>query len=116
MIPNLRRATEILESKYLDSELYSKLPNFLVEKIKDVALEDENNVQYKKLLKGADYLSADSECYRQYKAGSRDEYYVKTPLKNDSKKIETGAVVMPTACKEFFNTLYDYAKSLNLEE
>lgn len=113
-IPGFRAATEQFELRVLEKELYSKVPEFLKKKLKEVMMEDESNLEYKKLLKGADYLSADSECWRQYKAGSRDEYFVNVPLKNDLEKIETGKVVMTPICKQLFDTMYAYAKGLNL--
>jgi len=109
-----RAATEKFELTVIERELYSKVPEFLQKKIKEVMMEDESNIEYKKLLKGADYLSADSECWRQYKAGSRDEYFVNVPLKSDLDKIETGKVMMTPICRQLFDEMYKYAKGLNL--
>ena len=114
MMPGLRKATEELERRYLEKELYSKLPDFVTKRIKDVGLEEECNIQYKKLMKGADYLSADSECGLHYLSGVKEKYFKNTPLQNDLQKIETGEVDMPKVGKEFFDTIYAFAKSLNL--
>lgn len=115
-IPNFRAATEEYELKMLEEKLYKRVPTFLAEKLKDVMFEDEANKAYKKLLKGADYLSADGECWRQYKAGSRDEYFITVPLENDLIKIETQQVLMTPVCRQLFDMFYNYAKSLNLTD
>lgn len=110
-IPNFRKATEEYELMKLESEFYCKFPEFVVKKLKEVMLEDELNKQYKRLLKGADYLSADSECWRQYKGGSRDEYFFDA-IKKRLPKIESGEVSLPPVCHELFDYFYNYAKSV----
>lgn len=69
-----REASEQFELECVDKEIYKKIPNYS-EAIQSVMMEDEANQADKKLLKRADYLSADSECYRQLVAGSSDEYF-----------------------------------------
>lgn len=69
-----REASEEVELEYVKKEIYEKVPTF-AKRILEVMMEDESNLSSKKLLKRADYLSADSECYRQIKAGSNDEYF-----------------------------------------
>lgn len=75
-IAGLRKATEEFEERMLEKYLYSKVPTFLAEKLKEVMFEESNNLKFKKLMKGADYLSADSECWRQYIGGSREVYFL----------------------------------------
>lgn len=113
-IPGFRKATEEFELKMLEEELYSNIPPFLQVKIKGITMEDESNKESKPLLKGADYLSADDECGRQYIAGSRDPYFVKVPLKNDLEKIESGKIIVTPVCRKLFDSIYAYAQSLNL--
>ena len=55
-------------------------------------------VNSKSLIKGADYLSADSECWRQYIAGSRDDYFLGAMLRR-IPKINSGDVLLTPACK-----------------
>lgn len=112
-IPNFRKATEEFELKMLEQELYNKVPDFLAKKLKNVMFEDEANIAYKKLLKGADYLSADSECWRQYKAGTRDEYFLGA-IKRRIPKIKAGDVLLTPVCGELFNYFLEYAEGLQL--
>lgn len=112
-IKGFRKATEVYELEKLESELYSNFPDFVVDKLKEVMFEDEANQQYKKLLKGADYLSADSECWRQLKAGTRDEYFP-WAINNRITKIESGEVLLTPVCHQLFDYFLEYAKSLNL--
>lgn len=115
-IPGLRNATEVYEQKVLEDELYSKLPAFLVVKLRDVMFEDEQNVKkHKSLIKGADYLSADSECWRQYVLGSRDLYF-KQAMERRIPGIESGAVALTPCCKQLFNYFRNYAQKLHLED
>lgn len=112
-IKGFRAATELYECAKLESELYSNFPEFVVQKLKEVMFESEDNIHYKKLIKGADYLSADSECWRQLKAGSRDEYFVKAISKRITK-IESGDVVLTPNCHKLFDYMLTYAESLKL--
>ena len=75
--------------------------------------EDPSNFKYKKLVKGADYLSADSECWRQYKAGSRDEYFLNA-IHRRKKAIDAGDVLLTPVCRELYNYFVEYAENLNL--
>lgn len=114
-IPNFRAATEEYELQMLQKELYDKVPDFLALKFKQVMFEDESNKEYKKLLKGADYLSADSECWRQYKAGSNDEYFLKAIYRRKNG-IESGKVLLTPICGELFEYYKSFAESLGLEK
>lgn len=113
-IPGFRAATEEYERRKLESELYSKVPEFLANKLKDVMFEDEANKAYKKLIKGADYLSADSECWRQYKMGTRDQYFLGA-IKRRFAKINSGEVLLTPICGELFNYFLSFAENLDLE-
>ena len=76
--------------------------------------EDKANKKYKKLLKGADYLSADSECWRQYVAGSRDEYFLGAMMRR-LPGIETGEVLLTTMCSRLFDYFFAYAKKVQTQ-
>lgn len=112
-ISGFRGATEAYELIMLEKELYNVLPNFIAEKIQEVMFEDPSNFKYKKLVKGADYLSADSECWRQYKAGSRDEYFLNA-IHRRKKAIDAGDVLLTPVCRELYNYFVEYAENLNL--
>ena len=108
-----RKATEEYEIKMLEQELYNIVPSFLSEKIRKAMFEDEANCEFKSLIKGADYLSADSECWRQYIAGSRDDYFLGAMLRR-IPKINSGDVLLTPACKELYDYFVQYAENLNL--
>lgn len=74
-IVGFRKATEKYELQKLEKHMYSKVPAYLKEALKSVMMEDAANEVYKKKLKDADYLSADSECFRNLLSGSRDRYF-----------------------------------------
>lgn len=112
-VTGLREAVEIFEGIMLEENFYSKLPEFLQAKIKEVMFEEDDNLVYKTRIKGADYLSADSECYRQYVAGSRDPYFLATPIKGFDNQLITGykAKLSPIA-KELHNEIMHYAEKV----
>lgn len=115
-IPGLRNATELYEQKVLETEFYPNLPDFLISKLRDVMFEEEQNIaQHKALIKGADYLSADSECWRQYVLGSRDPYFERAII-GRIPSIEDGSVALTPCCKQLFQYFINYAKKLHLEE
>ena len=71
-IEGFRDATEVFELDMVEKNMYSLLPEYVVEKVKKVMMEDEKNSKYKTFMKGADYLSASDECFRQIIGGTRD--------------------------------------------
>ena len=81
-IPGLREATEDFENEVMETNVYSLLPDYQVEAIRSVMLEDKANVAMKKLVKKSDYFSAYVECWRELDSGSRHKYYVSV-LEND---------------------------------
>lgn len=89
----LRKATEEYERSMIDKNIYKKLPTFLAEAVRSVMMEDPKNAKYKDRLKNADYLSADSECYRNYVSGTRDKYFAEAlKTRNMSKETSTNAI------------------------
>lgn len=112
-IKGFRAATEKYELEVIEKKCYKSVPEFLAQKLQEVMFEDETNKKYKKLLKGADYLSADSECWRQYKAGTRDEYFLGA-INRRKLKIESGEVLLTPVCGELYKEFSEYAKSLKL--
>lgn len=112
-IPGFRNATEEYERKMLQQELYNVVPIFLAKRLHEEMFEDEANSEFKSLVKGADYLSADSECWRQYIGGSRDDYFLDAMLRR-MLKIKSGEVLLTPACNELYNYFVQYAEKLNL--
>lgn len=71
-ILGFRDATEEYELKMIEEHLYSVVPEYMARALKAVMMEDSENASLKKKMKDADYLSADSECYRNLLKGSHD--------------------------------------------
>ena len=65
----------------------------------------------KKFMKGADYLSADCECWRQYKPGTRDEYFKKA-IKNRSDRIQNGENYVTPVFLELHKFIAGYIKCI----
>lgn len=86
--PGFREASEEYELECLDKNIYEKIPEHIAKAIKEVMMEEEASKPFKKLMKAADYLSADSECWRNLVAGSRDAYFRDHVLLGDKKKVE----------------------------
>lgn len=113
-IVGFRKATELYEQEKLDLEFYSKLPPFVRKKLQSLLAEMDGNEQTHKLIKGADYLSADSECWRQYIGGSRDPYF-RGAINRRTKKIDNRDVILTPECKRLFEYFVEYSKKLDLE-
>lgn len=103
-IPGFRAATEKYESMVLNKNLYSRVPEFLAAKLRSVMFEEEYNSSFHGIMKSADYLSADSECWRQYIAGSRDSYFLESAIMGFNKKLKNGTYYLPETC----NQLHEY--------
>lgn len=108
-ITGFRKATEQYELQNLEKYLYAKVPEYMQVTLKAVMLEDESNVDYKVKLKEADYLSADSECYRNLLSGSRDPYFCDAIEHRDIK----GCSLNHTAMHNYF---VRYAKKVRIDE
>lgn len=111
-IPGFRAATEKYEAQMLEKNLYSKVPAFMAGKIREVMFEEESNSSYHKLLKAADYLSADTECWRQYVAGCRDQYFYDPGIVSYDKKLDKGDLYLPPVCRQFHESLLEYSKKV----
>lgn len=107
-IEGFRKATEEYERKKLEKHLYSICPPYLEKALREVMLEDESTAGFKKKLKNADYLSADSECYRNLLSGTRDPYFVTAITK---RKLNDDMSELYKQIHQFF---VEYAEKLNL--
>lgn len=74
-IPGLRRATEYFELEMVNNHIYANFPEYMREAMHRVMLEESGGEAYKRIVKKADYLSADLECLRYVIAGSKDPYF-----------------------------------------
>lgn len=106
-----RDASEEFELECLQKYIYDLVAPHIRDAIKAVMLEEAANKEYKALMKAADYLSADSECWRQLVAGSRDEYF-RNVLLSDYEKANILYII--GALKELMVFWYSQAKLLIL--
>lgn len=109
-IPGFRAATEKYEAQVLQEKLYSKVPEFMAEHIRAVMFEEESNSSFHTLMKAADYLSADSECWRQYVAGSRDPYFLNPGIIGYDKKLTSGKLVLASSCRKLHDYFLEYSE------
>ena len=103
-IKGFRDAIEKYENKVLAENLYGQVSPSIGNSVRSVMMEEKCNISYYKLMKAADYLSADSECWRQYIAGSREPYYYKSAIMGFEKNLIAEQYILPPICK----TLHDY--------
>lgn len=111
-IPGFRAATEKYEDLMLKRNLYSKVPDFLEKAIRSVMFEEADNFSYYKLMKAADYLSADSECWRQYVAGSRDLYFLSPGIMGYDNRLTSGDLYLPPICKSLHDYFLKYSQKV----
>lgn len=109
-IPGFRAATEVFEEEMLEKHLYKTLPGSFSEQMKYVMFEDEANSSHKALMKGADYLSAASECHREYLSGTRVDYYVGAVEELEDKIASGKAILTPIAYELYLAIKQDVAK------
>lgn len=116
-IKGLRKACELFEDKVLEDNIYSKVPKFLADKIHEVMFEEPQNVdEHKALIKGADYFSADTECWLQYQLGSRDPYFLGAILRRQPG-IDSGKVALTPLCGQLHQYFKDFSRTrCNLEK
>lgn len=111
-IPGLREAIKAYEEKMLEENLYSCLPDFISTKIRSLLAKEEEDLEFRNFFKGADYLSADSECWRQYQSGSRDTYFLDVPLKNFQRDLDCGIYRLSKTCYALHQYFYQYAEKI----
>lgn len=102
-IEGFRKGSERYEMLMIARYIYSVLPPFMKEKIKEVMMEEEANAEDKPILKGADYLSASCECYRQI-FGSFDYNFYRA-CSSLQKDIDSGKVVVSVEAVKFFHLI-----------
>ncbi len=114
-ISGFREATEKYELMMVEKKMYANMQTFLSGKVKSVMFEENENLKFKKLMKGADYLSADSEIWRIYKSGSRDEYFIGA-VHRFHEKLEKGTAELTPTAMELHMYFMKYIDDLNLPE
>lgn len=108
-IKGLRAKSEDLELQYMEEHVYRALPNFLAKKVREVVFEDESNKEHKALMKGADYLSADRECYQMYLCGSLDRYFLGA-IEGLSESVDAGKVILTPIGEKLHERFLKFAR------
>lgn len=103
-IPGFREASEAFEMKMVEENMYSILPDYLKKPVKAMMMEDQDNAEFKPLLKGADYLSASSECLRNLIGGTRDWNFHRA-LHDVEDKYEAGKIILTPEALKFYHHL-----------
>lgn len=112
-IPGFRELTEKYELQMMEKYVYPFVSETTSNALKEVMFEDEENFKFKKLMKGADYMSAVSEIWRQLKAGTRDDSFVEA-LKGHARKFEAPIAELTPNTKELLDWMMEFAECLKL--
>ena len=112
-IPGFRELTEKYELQMMERNVYPFISEDAANALKGVMFEDEQNLKFKKLMKGADYMSAVSEIWRQLKAGTRDDSFFDA-LQGHVRKFGSGVAELTPNTKELLNWMVAFADRLKL--
>lgn len=108
-IPGFRKLSEAFELMMMEEKLYPSFPKYVQKAIKDVMLEEEQNTTQRSLIKGADYMSAATEIWRQACSGSRDSEFYKA-VKGQLKKFESGIAKIGEVEKRIYMDISETCK------
>lgn len=112
-IPGFRALTEEYENKMMEKSFYPFVSSEVEKALKELVSDSAENNKLKALIKGADYISAVSEIWRQLVAGSRDEEFVSS-IDVHTEKFNKGIAEFTPVSKELYDWMEDYARKLNL--
>ena len=113
-IPGFRELTEKYELKMMERYVYPYVSETVANSLKGVMFEESDNAKFKKLMKGADYMSAVSEIWRQLKAGTIDNWFFEA-LRGHVRKLERGDIAELTPnTKELLNWIVDFANRVEI--
>lgn len=110
-IHGFRELTEKYELRMMEKHVYPNLSEYAGDLLQEVMFEDGHNAEFKKLMKGADYMSAVSEIWRQLKAGTRDDSFFEA-LKGHIKKFDSGIAELTPNTKELLDWIIEFANRL----
>lgn len=100
-IPGFRELTEQYEMKMMEQEVYPYVSEDVEIALKKVMMEDKENAEFKPLLKGADYLSATSEIWRQY----MDPTFAETMVRQGNQFSSDGKVQVTESAKKLYEKM-----------
>lgn len=109
LIPGFRPSLKIFEDRCLQKNVYDKLPEYLTREIHSILEVDEKSLEFK-LLKGADYLSADVECYIIYVTGCRHPYMYKSAILGFEKDLQKNRYILSKSCRKLHVKIRKFAK------
>ena len=110
-IPHFREALSIYEDKVLEKYFFDGLPGVIADKMRKVMNEGKKTSTSYMLHKGADYLSADLECYLQYLAGSRHPYFLDA-IEGFENQLLAGDYILSTTLRELHNYFLRYSQNV----
>ncbi len=113
-IPGFRPALKKYEEFCLRENVYAKVPNYMEQYIRSIMEVDEKSMDFK-LLKGADYLSADIECYIIYVAGCRHPYMYKSAILGFDKDLQENRYILSPSCKQLHDRIKRFAEKVIIE-
>lgn len=113
-IPGFRELTERYELCMMEQHVYPFVPEETAKALKDIMFEDVDNAEFKTLMKGADYMSAVSEIWRQLKAGTRDDSFVDA-ISGHQQKFQTGVAEITPSTERLLHEIVTYAEKLDLQ-
>lgn len=112
-IPGFRALTEKYELQMMEKYVYPFVSEAVETKLKQIMFEDEINLNYKTLMKGADYMSAVSEIWRQLKAGTRDEAFL-AAMNGHTEKFMSGIAEFTPNTRILYDDMLAYANNLTM--
>ena len=112
-IPGFRELTEKYELIVMEKNVYPLLSETTAKALRKVMFEDADNAEFKKLMKGADYMSAVSEIWRQLKAGTIDNWFFEA-MRGHVKKFESGIAELTPNTKELLDWMVDFANRVEI--
>lgn len=113
MIPGFRALTEKYELQMMEKNVYPFVSEEVAKALRSIMFEDEENSEFKSLMKGADYMSALSEIMRQLKAGSKDEAFFKA-LCEHVEKFNKGIAKSTPVTQALIDKFAKIASRINL--
>ena len=112
-IPGFRSLTEKYEMQKMEEFFYPCVSEKVQEAVKELMSMHDSDNSIRALIKGADYMSAVSEIWRQLKAGTRDEAFISS-IDVHTEKFNTGIAEFTPSTKELYDWMVKYANELNL--
>ena len=114
-ISGFRQLTEKYELQMMEKHVYPFVSETVEKALNGVMFESSENCKLKKLMKGADYMSAVSEIWRQLKAGTIDNWFFEA-LRGHVKKFENGIAELTPNTKELLEWMVEYANRVEIFE